>query len=378
MSIGIYLGPSISSLPPKTNGFLSIIVPVFNEEAVIVDFHLRLSTALIMTNVDKMEIIYINDGSTDDSLNLLLKMQEKDARIKVIDLSRNFGKEAAITAGLENATGEAVVILDADLQDPPELINDMVKEWRNGYDVVNMRRLSRQGETRLKKITARLFYTFMGRIGKVKLPEDVGDFRLLSRQAVDALLQMPERTRFMKGLFAWIGFSTKELTYHRDARYAGTSKWNYWSLWNLALEGITSFTIAPLKISSYVGILTSLGALLYGIFIMVKTLVFGNPVPGYPSLIVIILFLGGLQLLAIGVVGEYLGRVFIETKQRPMYLINHHYPKAQLSDLDCQELCSRRKSRFKKIATIQKVEPKDTKTFPTVGATNIEQKVILH
>lgn len=324
MSIGMCLAPPFPSSPQEIYD-LSIIVPVFNEQEVIADFHQRLSTALIMTNLDKVEIIYINDGSTDKSLELLLNLQEKDFRIKVVDLSRNFGKEAAMTAGLKHAAGEAVIIIDADLQDPPELINDMVKEWRNGYDVVNMRRLSRQGETRLKKTTARLFYSFMGHIGRVKLPENVGDFRLLSRKAVDALLEMPERTRFMKGLFSWIGFSTKELTYHRDSRYAGTSKWSYWALWNLALEGITSFTIAPLKISTYVGILTSLLALLYGFFVLAKALIFGNPVPGYPSLLVVILFLGGLQLLAIGVVGEYLGRVFIETKQRPPYLVKHHY-----------------------------------------------------
>ena len=323
MSTGRYIHPLESRSMVKTEESLSIVVPIFNEQEVISYFHQRLLTSLTKTNVDNVEIIYINDGSTDTSLHLLLNLQEKDFRIKIIDLSRNFGKEAAMTAGLEHATGEAVVVIDADLQDPPELIDEMVKEWRCGYDVVNMRRLSRQGDTRLKKITAGLFYSLMGHIGRVKLPKDVGDFYLLSRQALDAFLQMPERTRFTKGLFAWIGFPSKELTYHRNARYAGTSKWNYWSLWNLAIEGITSFTIAPLKISSYVGTITSLIALLYGGFMLFKTLILGNPVPGYPSLMVIILFLGGLQLLAIGVMGEYMGRVFIEIKHRPQYLIKH-------------------------------------------------------
>ena len=325
MSIDRYSCPPESRPSLKINESLSIIAPVFNEQETISCFHQRLSTALTKTDMDNLEIIYINDGSTDKSLLLLLNLQEKDSRIKIIDLSRNFGKEAAMTAGLEHATGEAVVVIDVDLQDSPELINEMIKEWRCGYDVVNMRRLSRQGDTRLKKITARLFYSFMGHVGQVKLPKDVGDFYLLSRRALDAFLQMPERTRFIKGLFAWIGFSTKELTYHRDARYAGRSKWNYWSLWNLAIEGITSFTITPLKISSYVGVITSLIALLYGGFTVAKTLLFGNPVPGYPSMLVIILFLGGLQLLAIGVMGEYLGRIFIETKQRPQYIVKHLY-----------------------------------------------------
>jgi glycosyltransferase involved in cell wall biosynthesis len=248
-----------------------------------------------------------------------------DRRVQILDLSRNFGKEAAMTAGLNQAQGDAVIIIDADLQDPPELIPKMVKQWRAGYDVINMRRISRSGETWLKKNTARIFYNLMSRIGPVKMPADVGDFRLLSRQAVDALRQMPERTRIMKGLFSWIGFSVLEITFHRDGRYAGKTKWNYWRLWNLAIEGVTSFSVAPLKAASYVGVLTALTAIVYGIFVVIKTLLYGNPVPGYPSLVVVILFLSGMQLLAIGVVGEYLARMFIETKQRPLYLIRRHY-----------------------------------------------------
>jgi glycosyltransferase involved in cell wall biosynthesis len=304
---------------------LTVVVPVYNEQEVILEFNRRLCAALEVADIDRAEIIYVNDGSHDNTLPLLLDLMEKDQRIEVLDLSRNFGKEAAMTAGLDRACGDAVVVIDADLQDPPELIPDMVSEWRRGYDVVYMRRLSREGETWLKKATARAFYALMARIGRVEMPENVGDFRLLSRRAVDALKQLPERTRFMKGLFSWIGFPAKELPYRRDPRYAGITKWNYWGLWNFAIEGITSFTIAPLKIASYIGFLTSGGALFYGLVVLGKALFFGNPVAGYPSMMVVILFLGGLQLLAVGVVGEYVGRMFIETKQRPIYLVNCHH-----------------------------------------------------
>ncbi len=304
---------------------LSIIVPAFNEQEVIREFHRRLSASLASVEVDEVEILFVNDGSTDETLKILHELARSDRRIQILDLSRNFGKEAAMTAGLDHARGDAAVIIDADLQDPPELIPEMVRQWRSGFDVVCMRRLSREGETWLKKSTARAFYALMGRIGRFKVPENVGDFRLLSRRAIAALKQMPERTRFMKGLFAWIGFPAKEIVYHRDPRHAGVTKWNYWSLWNLALEGITSFTVTPLKVASYLGVLTSLGALLYGLVVLTKALLFGDPVPGYPSLMVVMLFLGGLQLLAIGIVGEYLGRMFIETKQRPLYLLNRHH-----------------------------------------------------
>ena len=313
----------VSLAPNKV--LLSIIVPAYNEQEVIRDFHRRLADSLASLEVDEVEILFVNDGSTDGTLSILLDLARIDRRIQIVDLSRNFGKEAAMTAGLDLARGDAAVIIDADLQDPPELIPEMVREWRSGYDVVYMRRMSREGETWLKKSTARAFYALMGRIGRFRVPENVGDFRLLSRRAIDALKQMPERTRFMKGLFAWIGFPCREIAYRRDPRYAGTTKWNYWSLWNLALEGITSFTVTPLKLASYIGVLTSLAAFCYGICVVAKALLFGDPVPGYPSMMVVILFLGGLQLLAIGIVGEYLGRMFIETKQRPLYLLNRHY-----------------------------------------------------
>ncbi|MDW7646425.1 MAG: glycosyltransferase family 2 protein [Desulfuromonadales bacterium] len=322
--------PSLNKAPKavQKETLLTVVVPAYNEQEVILEFHRRLSAALEEADVDHAEILYVNDGSRDNTLPLLLELMREDRRIEVLDLSRNFGKEAAMTAGLDHAQGDAVIMIDADLQDPPEQIPDMVREWRQGFDVVYMRRLSREGETWLKKTTARAFYTLMARVSRVKVPENVGDFRLLSRRAVDALKQLPERTRFMKGLFAWIGFPAKEVPYHRDPRYAGVTKWNYWGLWNLAIEGITSFTVAPLKIASYIGFLTSTAALLYGLFVLTKALLFGDPVPGYPSLMVVILFLGGLQLLAIGVVGEYLGRMFLETKQRPIYLVNSHHRTA--------------------------------------------------
>lgn len=319
--------PRIIRKPPHI--VLSVVVPVFNEQEVLVDFHRRLSDSLAKAAVTQSEIIYVNDGSTDTSRSLLMQLMRQDRRVQVLDLSRNFGKEAAMTAGLDHAAGDVVIIIDADLQDPPELIPEMIQQWRNGYDVINMRRLSRAGETWLKKATARAFYKLMGRIGPVRMPAEVGDFRLFSRQAVDALKQLPERTRVMKGLFAWIGFPTKEIGYHRDSRRAGKTKWGYFRLWNLALESITSSTVAPLKAASYVGLLTTLVAFVYGLFVAGKTLVHGDALPGYPGLAVIILFLGGLQLFAIGVVGEYLGRMFIEAKRRPQYLVKRHHPASE-------------------------------------------------
>ena len=307
------------------NALLSVVVPVFNEQEVLADFHLQLSAALAMAEVERQEIIYVNDGSTDDSLGRLQQLMRQDARVQVLDLSRNFGKEAAMSAGLDYARGDAAIVIDADLQDPPELIPEMVREWRNGYEMVFMRRLSRDGETWLKKGTARAFYALMSRIGQVRVPAEVGDFRLLSRRAIDALKQLPERTRFMKGLFAWIGFPSKEIVYRRNARRAGVSKWNYWRLWNLALEGITSLTVAPLTLAIYVGGLIVLAALFSGLFVFGKAMFLGASLSGHSGLIVVLLFLGGLQLLAIGIIGEYLGRMFIESKQRPLYLLNRRY-----------------------------------------------------
>jgi glycosyltransferase involved in cell wall biosynthesis len=300
---------------------LSIVVPAYNEQEVIATFHDRLSKVLAQLSID-WEVVYVNDGSLDNTLEILKQTHEQDEHVCIVDLSRNFGKEIALSAGLEFAQGDAVIVIDADLQDPPELIPELVKEWQSGFDVVYARRTHREGETILKRLTAALFYRLMRNVGSVQLPEDTGDFRLLSRRAVNALNSLKEHHRFMKGLFAWIGFRQKAVHYERDPRHAGKTKWNYWKLWNFAIDGITSFTIAPLKFATYIGMLTSFVAFVYGGYIIVKTILFGNPVPGYPSLIVIILFLGGVQLMAIGVLGEYIGRIFTETKQRPLYFVN--------------------------------------------------------
>ena len=305
----------------QTEYMISIVVPVYNEMEVLSEFHARISGVLDQLSMGA-EVIYVNDGSDDDSLSLLNEIYEQDARVAILDLSRNFGKEIAMTAGLHKAQGDAVIVIDADLQDPPELIPQLIDEWQKGYDVIYAKRARREGESAFKKLTAHLFYRLMRSIGQIKIPEDTGDYRLLSRRAVDALNTLSEQHRFMKGLFTWIGYRQKAVIYERDPRHAGESKWNYWHLWNFAIEGITSYSSAPLKLASYLGLLTALGAFSYGIFIIIRTMLYGDPVQGYPSMIVIILFLGGVQLMSIGVLGEYVGRIFTETKRRPLYFIN--------------------------------------------------------
>lgn len=307
---------------------ISIVVPAFNEEAVLPDFHQAITRVLSEQPFD-FEIVYVNDGSSDNTLSIIKELRQSNKQVTLINLSRNFGKEIALTAGLQKATGDAVVVIDADLQDPPELIPELIKEWQNGYDVVYAQRTHRIGESLLKRTTAHFFYRIIQRISKIAIPEDTGDFRILSRRAVNALNTFSEQHRFMKGLFAWIGYKQKAVHYQRDPRHAGETKWNYWKLWNFALDGITSFSIAPLKISTYFGLLTAAGAFAYGIYMVIDTLIYGNPVPGYPSLIVIILMLGGAQLVAIGILGEYLGRIFNETKRRPLYFVNEYLPSSQ-------------------------------------------------
>jgi glycosyltransferase involved in cell wall biosynthesis len=270
------------------------------------------------------EIIYVNDGSSDQTLSVLSALHIHDPRVGVVNLSRNFGKEIALTAGMDFSNGEAIVVIDADLQDPPEIIPKLIQEWQNGYDVVYAQRTARSGESVAKKATAFLFYRLIQKLSRVRIPPDTGDFRLLSRRAITSLQQLREQHRFMKGLFAWIGYPQKAVPYQRDQRFAGTSKWNYWKLWNFALEGITSFTTAPLKIASYMGLMSALGAFVYGLYIVILTLASGNRVPGYPSLLVVILFFSGAQLFSIGVLGEYLGRMFDETKNRPLYIVERH------------------------------------------------------
>jgi len=306
---------------------ISVVVPAYNEEAVLATFHARMSALFDQLADYRCEMIFVNDGSRDRTQAIIDELCARDTRVASLNLSRNFGKEIAMTAGFDHARGDAVIVIDADLQDPPELILDFVREWENGFDIVYAMRAQRDGETWLKKATASAFYKVMDQLsGKVKIPRDTGDFRLMSRRSVDALLQLREHHRFMKGLFAWVGFPSKAIKYRRDPRAAGETKFNYWKLWNLALEGITSFTIAPLKFATYLGLLTSSLAFLYGLWIIGKTLIQGQDVPGYPSLMVTMLFLGGIQLFFIGVLGEYLGRIFGEAKQRPLYFIQGHTP----------------------------------------------------
>ncbi len=310
---------------PSGNHKLSVVVPVYNEAEGLQEFHRRIS--LVLESLPyRSEVVYVNDGSVDESLTILKNLKLSDPRVAIVDLSRNFGKEIAMTAGIDHSCGDAVVVIDADLQDPPELIPKLTAEWEQGSDVVYAQRTGREGESSLKKATAYAFYRVIQNVSRVAIPKDTGDFRLLSRRAVSALGQLREQHRFMKGLFAWIGFPQKSVLYTRLPRYAGNTKWNYWKLWNFALEGITSFTIAPLKIATYLGLFVAFAALMYAGVIIFKTLAYGSDVAGYPSMMVTILFLGGVQLIGIGILGEYVGRMFNETKGRPLYFLKHHEP----------------------------------------------------
>lgn len=304
---------------------LSIIVPTFNEAASIDEFYKR--TSRVLENLALIvEIVFINDGSTDATLEMLLALQEKDPRIVVVDLSRNFGKEIALTAGLDLARGAAAIPIDADLQDPPEIIPELVATWQKGFAIVNARRRSRQGETILKKLTASLFYRLIQHFDRQShIPANVGDFRLIDRKALDAINSMREHHRFMKGIFSIVGFKQTCVDYDRDPRFAGNTSFNYWKLWNLSLEGITSFTTLPLRIFVYVGLIVAVFSFTYGIIILVKVALVGDPVAGFPTLFVTTSFLGGVQLVGLGIIGEYLGRVFNETKRRPLYFIDTIY-----------------------------------------------------
>lgn len=312
----------MNSSPPM----LSVIVPAYNEEEVLQIFHARLVTALahVPELEGRWEVVYVNDGSKDGTLNILKELQLTDPAVGVANLSRNFGKEAAMSAGLKLARGDAVILIDADLQDPPELIGDMVRVWQQGADMVNMKRGSREGETWFKKASAAWFYKVINGLSDVHIPENVGDFRLLSRRAVDALNQLPESNRFMKGLFAWIGYKQVVVEYARHPRAAGQTKWPYFKLLNFAIEGITGFSVVPLRLASYAGFLTAFSAFVYALFLLVKTLTIGDSVKGFPTLILTILILGGLQLMAMGIIGEYLGRLFMESKRRPLFLIDEY------------------------------------------------------
>ncbi len=316
---------------------LTVVVPAYNEGDGLRAFHARTRAALDALVDVEGEILYVDDGSRDTTWQVMLALVAEDPRCGALRLSRNFGKELALTAGLDAVDADAAVVIDADLQDPPELIADFVARWREGYDVVYGTRLERDGETWLKRFTAAGFYRLMEKLSSTPVPRDTGDFRLLSRAALDALRQVRERHRFMKGLFAWVGFRQCAIGYHRDPRHAGSSKFNYWKLWNFAIEGITSFSTVPLRIGTYAGGLAALAAFVYGLVIIGKTLLWGDPVAGYPSLMTVVLFLGGLQLMALGVIGEYLGRLYMEAKQRPLYLIKTALSPAARAPADVTE-----------------------------------------
>ncbi len=299
---------------------LSLLVPVFNEEEAIPHFMDVVSRVMAELGMS-WEVLFVNDGSNDNTLDVLRALQSRHSEIRVIDFSRNFGKEAALTAGLDFSRGRAVIPIDVDLQDPPEVIGEMVGKWREGYDMVFAVRSRRDSDSHMKSASARLFYRFYNWMSQVEIPRDVGDFRLLDRRVVDAIRSLPERNRFMKGLFAWPGFRQAVVSYERQPRSRGNTKFNYWKLWNFAIDGMTSFSTLPLRVWSYVGGLVALVSFLYAIFLIGRTLIYGTDVPGYASLMVVVLFLGGLQLLTLGIIGEYLGRTYEEVKGRPIYIV---------------------------------------------------------
>lgn len=304
---------------------VDIIVPVYNEQDVLGIFQERINGVMSQVDID-WRVLFVDDGSNDDSLQQMQQIQATDSRYGYLSLSRNFGKEQALTAGLDHADGDAVIVIDVDLQDPPELIPDMIAAWHEGYDVVYATRKQRQGESWAKKTTANWFYRVLNTMSDTTIPKDTGDYRLMSKKAYRAVGQLRERNRFMKGLFAWVGYKQKQLYFEREPRAAGETKWNYNKLWRFAIDGITSFSYLPLRFATWIGMTVATFAFIYGLVIIVKTLILGTDVPGYPSLMVVILFLGGIQLTALGVIGEYLGRMFNETKQRPLYLVDDFQP----------------------------------------------------
>lgn len=305
-----------------------VLVPAHNEAETLPELFQRLTESLD-GHAASWQLLIIDDGSSDSTWSVVKDLRKADERVSGLRLSRNFGKEIAMSAGLERARGDAVVVMDADLQDPPELIPDMLDKLAEGYDVVYGQRVERPGESWLKRLTAHLFYRIINLMSRTPIPKDTGDFRVLSRRAVNALNRLPEHHRFMKGLFAWIGYRQVALRYHRDPRLAGRTKFNYLKLWHFAVDGITSFSATPLRVATIIGLVASVAAVVYGLVIIIKTLAYGDPVQGYPSLMVTVLFLGGAQLLALGIMGEYLGRLFDETKRRPLYLVDEELPADQ-------------------------------------------------
>ena len=311
---------------------VTILVPAYNEQEVLNLLYDRLTP--IMDNLSKycFEVLFINDGSKDDTLKMMRELRRKDSRICYLNLSRNYGKETAMIAGLNYAKGDCVIIIDADLQDPPELIPEMLKYWEDGYDDVYAKRKSRQGESFLKKFTSKMYYKTLQSITNIEIQKDTGDFRLLDRRCVEALKSIHESQRYTKGLFSWIGYNKKEILFDRDPRAAGQTKWNYAKLINLSIDGLTSFTTAPLRWAAIIGILVSIAGFIYMLAIIFKTIFYGIDVPGYSSTMVVILFLGGIQLIFLGVIGEYLGRTFNETKGRPLYFIDCYNEERQTNE----------------------------------------------
>ena len=303
---------------------IAILVPCYNEEAVLLQFYERVQSVIERIPEYKFNYVFVNDGSTDGTIDIMRQLHKNNADVHYVNLSRNFGKEIAMIAGLDHVESDAVVIMDADLQDPPELLIEMVQWWNKGYKDVCAKRRSRAGESWLKKWTSHAYYKLLQNMTNIPVQVDVGDFRLLDRQCIEALKLFRESQRYTKGMFSWIGFDKKEILFDRDARAAGKTKWNYWKLINLAIEGITSFTMMPLRIASFLGCILSITTMVYMIYVIIKTLIFGDPVPGYPSLVSIILFIGGVQIFFLGIIGEYLGRIFNESKHRPLYLVKEY------------------------------------------------------
>jgi len=320
-------GVSGSVAPQSRRGsdaLLSIVIAFFNEEDAVEALFQTLDG--VAAGLDcKVEYIAVNDGSRDRTLEILLQRLQQPTPIAVVNLARNFGKEAALTAGLAQTRGDAVVVIDADLQDPPALIAEFVRKWREGFDVVYGVRASRASDSWLKRETANAFYRVFNRITEIPIPQGAGDFRLMDRRVVDALLRLPERNRFMKGLFAWVGYRQTGVEYARDPRVAGRSSWSYWRLWNFALDGITSFSTVPLRVASFVGLIVSIAGFIYAAVLTIRTLIFGVDVPGYASIMVVTMVLGGVQLVCLGLIGEYLGRLYIEAKARPLFIVADTY-----------------------------------------------------
>ncbi len=304
---------------------ISILIPAYNEEAVLDKLFVRLSDLANKQKDYDFEFLFVNDGSKDKTLELIKEYAETDLRVSYVNLSRNFGKEIGMIAGLDHVRGDATVIIDADLQDPPELIPDMIKLWEEGYDDVYAKRRSREGETWLKQATSKLYYKSLQKVTNIPIQEDTGDFRLLDKRVVEALKLFRESQRNTKAMFSWVGFNKKEILYDRDPRAAGETKWNYMKLVNLAIDGITTFTTAPLRISTVAGVLVSAFSFIYLFFLIIRTVFFGTDLAGYPSMMAVILFLGGVQLLSLGIIGEYIGRIFNETKQRPLYFVEEYH-----------------------------------------------------